>query len=143
MKFMVGDEVVSTRVPDTFVVEIKVMHGDADGYNTFEVGPFLAGVENLALTSLVETLDRMSVAFPNGRGASDSYNSVEGFDTWFGWEETDNSIVDSMLLPYVGGWPHDVTYEECEASLDDFQVVYYDNTLVKWTTYRLFTTTTL
>jgi hypothetical protein len=40
MKFVVTG---TSNVPDyrdAFVVEVKVMYGDADGYGNFELGPF-------------------------------------------------------------------------------------------------------
>lgn len=158
MKLTVLDAIPRNANPrDAFVVHIRVMHGDADGYDTFQVGPFDASTDKEALKSLLRTLKAMDDRYPRGRGGGDeySYNYVPGFEGWFGTsyantkEEYEKNCwakvpyadfapqrayaeqVYSKLKNY-SDWPSDISMGggfdlHNEASLDKFSVVYYSD----------------
>lgn len=150
MRFEVGAPIVEQTPVSAFMVSIKVMHGDADGWNTFELGPFRKK-DTEALTSLVGTLQRMQSSGRWGDG-DNYYRNIEGFEAWFGtsvgdtWAEyteycdsdlpyekfePHRTLASSVEKPYHDGWPWDVTYEEYPASLTRWEVFYYDHAGVK------------
>lgn len=150
MEFEVGAPVEEQTPLSAFVVNIKVMHGDADGYNTFQMGPFYQK-DKEALASLIGTLQRMESKGRWGDG-DNYYRNIEGFEAWFGTGTGDTleeyrdacdsdlpyeqfephrRLSGSVEKPYYDGWPWDVTYEEYPASLDGWNIVYYDHAGVK------------
>lgn len=70
------------KAPESYEVSIRVMHGDADYYETVTTGPFFTH-ELEDLEYLLQTLLRMQQAYPDGRGADDGYEEVEGYLDWF------------------------------------------------------------
>ena len=74
---------VFTQVTEVYEVKINVMHGDADYYEDITVGLFYKDEDEDLLEDLIETLDRMLVAFPNGMSGGSSYLNTYGFDFWF------------------------------------------------------------
>jgi hypothetical protein len=156
MIIRVGDPVPDTHVPHSFEVEVTAMFGDGDGYETVVVGPFPADhpKAGAAITSLVETLQRMEVAYPNGRGGGDydvdTYNHVEGYEAWFGGFRSDTEeaylaetrsqfsyeeflkhdfLEEFSVYP---DWPRD-PYAYNQGSFESFAVFYYDTNRVKYT----------
>lgn len=86
MQIRIGSEVPATQIPGSYSVEIEVMGGDADHFETFSVSGFNPNdSEDLdLLKNLLELLERTSKAYPNGRGGFDNYcDTVEGFEPWF------------------------------------------------------------
>jgi hypothetical protein len=67
---------------DSFVVDIVLMSGDGDAYNTISSSLFKRGVHDRHLISFLETLFRIDVAFPNGRSGRDHYDGIFGFLQW-------------------------------------------------------------
>jgi len=146
------------HIPNTFEVEIEVMHGDADMFDTFTVRSFYKD-EDLALSSLVETLDRMIAKYPHGRGGSwpqYGYQDVEGFYSWFGDfaavlpEEDYATAYPESTVPYADYkrhalltgsrkednddlfWPGDCTGADIEASIKKYTVYYYNYNKTKF-----------
>lgn len=108
----IGD-IVDLPVPtNMYVLDVEIMHGDADLYQNiqFEASSIKEAVEYVAL------FDDMLAAYPNGRGGSDkySYHNVEGF-------------VDLLSED----WPRDVTCEDIEASIDSYKMYWYNALGVK------------
>lgn len=138
MRFIIGAPIANSHTPESYEVEVKVMFGDGDGYDTFIVGPFLKDKDEELLQHLIETLERMEQAYPHGRGGGDEYNHVEGFAAWFEEDydeeeatEDGDTLAETINAFYARNknypnWPHDVTYMETSASYNDSWVVYYD-----------------
>lgn len=113
MRFLIEEPVPSKHKPMTYEVEIRVMHGDADGYNTFTIGPFIYGVDEDALTSLVETLDRIAAAYPSGRGGNwekYGFQHIEGFYSWFhdSYARNEKEYLDNIVKWTKTTVPYDV-----------------------------------
>lgn len=162
MEFLIDDLAPREHTPLTYEVEIEAMHGDADLFQTFTVGPFLRGVEEAALTSFIETLDRMEAAYTHGRGGNweeYGFQHVEGFESWFGepYARDEAEYLEAYSysnVPYetfakhralaepIGKrqrhgyveWPRDVTLgdEGLEADMRKYQVFFYDEFRVKY-----------
>jgi hypothetical protein len=151
----IGEPVPDTHTPHSFEVEVTAMFGDADGYETIVVGPFLADNPKSAeaVVSIVQTLKRMEAEYPNGRGGGgdDEYYHVPGYEAWFGafaadteelyLQETRSDLSyeefrkDSDLAEYFKiypDWPYD-THSDSQASYDAHEVFYYDQNRVKHT----------
>ena len=151
--FQLFDKAPVPHLPSTYEVEITVMHGDADAYDVLIARPFDT-TELDALSSLVETLDRIKSVGPN---QEDTYINIEGFSSWFGWEyartrEEYESNYNSTV-PYEdfylhailankgqdysyrigeGGWPSDTTNEDSIAIFDKYEVFFYSENLTKY-----------
>lgn len=81
MKFNITESIPAKETPkDSYVIQIKVMQGDADGYRTFTMPPFTKDKDEISLQSLLETLKRMESEFSYETG----YKEILGFQQWFG-----------------------------------------------------------
>ena len=142
MKFHIKDRIPSPHTPDSFEIVIDTYHGDMDGYATVVAGPFPGNNRKSreAMTSLLETLQRMKDAYPNGRGGGSEYGyeNVEGFNAWFGEGESK----DGEELPdphseladafeFFLEWPTE-PYEGNDNSVWKFSIFYYDENLAQY-----------
>ena len=110
---------VNEPVKNGFYIEITFMFGDADGYQTEEMGPF-SNEELPLLCDALDTINRCMIAYPNGRGGGDTYNHVDGFEKWF---DTDNEDAPKQAIDMVytpDGWGD-------QAEFEYYHVFYYDN----------------
>lgn len=125
MQFNVVRRTASAHERVAFYVELSIMHGDADSYDTLDVGPFHSS-EEAELADLVGTLRRVMSDRPQGE---DGYHHVEGFRAWFDedYESTDDPHViirDGIdMSPYW--WPLH-PYAPYPGTLDAFKIVWYD-----------------
>lgn len=152
--FTITNPVPSTyHQPETFEVEIKFMHGDGDAETFSTVKPFTKD-ETEALSSLIETLNRIASAYPQGRGGDwkkFGFHNIEGFYSWFGedyvnTEEEYNLEYEHSSVPYetyqrirnlatperVTFWHSDITVDTLEADLDTYNVYYYNEEGIKF-----------
>ena len=90
-----------------YVVYVKFMHGDADGYETEEC-EFQLGDEEHMLEFL-NFLALCSVKYPHGKGGCDDYTRVPGYNRW----------VESY------------EYDEDEMSEEEFEAL-ADNQILEW-----------
>lgn len=90
---------------DIYLVYTSWMFGDADGYEDAET-IFPANEKN-EMPGFLTVLEKALLAHPNGKGGSDGYDHVPG------WEEYD--------LEYPGGG-----YDDCIPSLECYSVAYFD-----------------
>lgn len=144
MKFNITKPIPTKETPkDSYVVQIKVMQGDADGYRKFTLPPFKKGSEEASLQNLLETLKRMESEFSYETG----YKEILGFQQWFGeirtiddlpkWfpellekfgTETSEEIV-TLSQRHRGEWKPDPVYGyNSPEQLDEYKVLYYDET---------------
>lgn len=109
---------INEPIKDGFYIEVTFMFGDADGYQTEEMGPF-SKKELPLLYDALETIQRCIDAYPNGRRGGDTYNHVEGFNKWFNdYEYVPEQAIDMVYEPNGYG---------DQAGFDYFEVFYYDN----------------
>lgn len=145
MKLNILDPIPVAEVPkNSYVVEIKAMQGDADGYRHFSVGPFVKGEQEAALQSLLETLKRMETGYSYDTG----YKEVLGFEQWFGevdsvedlhkWFPELLALHDEAVHKEIiehseehGIEWNDDKFSDGPERLDKFNVVYYDETGTK------------
>ena len=148
MQLVIGS-VLNDHTPNSYEVIIKTMIGDADGYLDVKVGPFIKGEDEAAITYLIETLDRLDKAFPDGRWGGTDYDNVEGFIPWFNsGNYTEVQYADycrKSPLTYeqhleavklVGKrsvyWPSDPQQDNGDpTSYESFKIFYYDEHTVK------------
>lgn len=114
------DKVKVPEVPiDAYMVEVSIMHGDADHYDTLKLGPYQDDkeIDVDLLHEIVNVLEAMGKAFPSGRGGTPeySYRKVDGFEELLADE-----------------WPHDITCWGSEASFAGYKVYYYDESGIKY-----------
>lgn len=132
---------------DSYVVQIKVMQGDADGYRKFTLRPFKKDKDEASLQNLLETLKRMESEFSYETG----YKEILGFQQWFGeinsiddlpkWfpellekfgPEVSEGIV-ALSQRHRGEWKPDPVYGyNSPERLEKYKVVYYDETGAKF-----------
>lgn len=129
MKFRLAAPAIEAPGLARYFVELRVMHGDADSYETLYVGPF-SPMDEAALADLVETLRRVDAARPQGE---DGYKHVEGFRAWFdddydGAAENDphTAARNAMYDDIYTWWPLH-PYAPYPGQLDKFKVVWYDS----------------
>lgn len=144
MKFKVSGTV---DLPvESFVVEIKTMTGDGDGYSDLIVGSFSKS-QKKNLQSIVETLNRM-------KSVSDvycfGYESILGFLPWFSGLDSDDEIRDHIYNEFLdfdetelevilelskgfrSEWMADMRNDDHTAqTLISYDVFYYDANRVK------------
>lgn len=141
---------------DSYSVRIEVMHGDGDHYESFTIAGFrrIVTKDELLLESLLSVLQKMSKAFPHGRGGGPGYafhNVVPEFESWFSSEDVAADYDEAWYKPEIDEeraslidlakrvnehyarteyvvWPLDVTYLDSEADISSFEVRYYDTT---------------
>lgn len=149
--FTIGNPLPTEHTPNTYEVEIKLMHGDADAESLLTVKPFQLN-ETEALNSLLTVLDTMSNLYPNGRGGNYDefgFHNVEGFYSWFGditisskdqYKNYSHSTVPyetylhhkNFVTPERANyWEWDYTNPEIEADIESYTVYYYDDNLIK------------
>lgn len=150
--FTIGPAVVPDHLPETFEVEVTVMFGDADHYETFIMRPFRVGDEE-ALTSLLSVFEQIDEKYPNGRGGSwpkYGFQDVVGFYSWFGEDTAENEAEYKETYPEsnvdyetflrhrklteghnsdYSDWPWDIG-PDVEADFEQYKIVYYDKYLV-------------
>lgn len=107
-----------------YLLIIDTMIGDADGYDTVEVGCFQENELHL-LEEVIGVCDRMIEAYPNGRGGDDDYNHIEGFEKWFTEDYEDNIENIEHLAPFQWSYSTDGYY--MQNSIEGYKVVYLDN----------------
>lgn len=130
MNFKIGKKLIEERYLGCYVVEIKTMYGDADGYGKVIVGGFKKDFDENLMIDLLKTCERMEKAYPNGRSGYDSYNHIEGFNRWFNIEDLDEDIWESLSeheQNFTGDWESEPGYDECQASYYDYSIFYYDD----------------
>jgi hypothetical protein len=137
MDLTIGELIPKAQTPNSFEVEILTYWGDADGYKTFVMGPFIKDQDEDALQGLLETLHRMDNAYPDGRGGYDEYDGVEGFAGWFVREfdpendsDSDADAIGRKWKENQAGkahiyWPVD-PYADMQNSYDKHKIFYYD-----------------
>lgn len=103
---------------NVYVVAVRFMHGDADGYETEEC-EFALGDEERMLEFL-NFLSRCSVRYCNGKGGRDSYNDVPGYSRWVEDEEFNED-----------DW-EDLDDEELEAKREEFEESGTDDQILSW-----------
>lgn len=139
MKFKIKEQVMP-KYKDSFVVKIKVMHGDADGYSELEVSGFRGNCQKskLHMEDLIQTLKEMEAEYPHGRGGFDTYDHLEGFPKWFGGEILDEhrdwyeDLEDWEQKMYWSDWPLSPDGYGTQASFESYSVYYYDENGVKY-----------
>lgn len=152
MKISITNPVVVELNPvSSYVVEVESMMGDGDGYSKFNVGIFKEDEMNF-LECLLETLNRMSVAFPHGMSGSDDYEKVLGFPQWFGegfdldemkryylknlalhGVEANQNILDNYKADYSDCWNMDATSDyQSPESFVGYKVFFYDENGIKY-----------
>ena len=91
-----------------YVIEVKTMEGDADGYNKFDIGFDSKDLDEVKkVICYCEVLLRQ---YPNGRDGYDTYNSLDFFSYYFDAD---------WNYAYDG---------EIQDSMDGYKVWYYDET---------------
>lgn len=106
---------------DTYQVNIRVMFGDADFYDTLNLQ-----FGSYELPELIDFLNflksEVATAYPNGRGGSDYYESVvPSWATWFGYDEHEGNVGGRFCDEWPANWDMGG-----EATLESVDVVYYD-----------------
>lgn len=140
MNIEVTEAVENKHRPNTYEVDVEIMHGDADSFEHLIIGPFSAGDEEdfKNLTDLLTTLERMQLAFPNGRGGGgrDNYDNVEGFARWFVGVFDDKTFEygeEPIFWKYSSGdeecWPVDSYDYETHGNPWKVVVYFYDENL--------------
>lgn len=76
--FEIGEQIIKEQYLDCYVVEIKTMYGDADGYGKITVGGFRKGEDEDLLNEFLDLCERMENC-----SDGDSYDQIEGFEKWF------------------------------------------------------------
>ncbi|AMB18726.1 hypothetical protein BH780_gp143 [Bacillus phage Eldridge] len=110
MKFSIKGQKMDKRYKDCFVVELKAMFGDADGYGSMEAGGFKKDRDEEELSEFLRLLERMEHL------PGDEASELEGFEKWFEQDKFD--------------WLSDPT-RHGYASLDGYEIFYYDENGVK------------
>lgn len=85
MKLTIGEALTPLVIPNSYSVEVKVMAGDADYYDSFTVHGFEPGRDEELLEELLRLFDRVDAFYPHGRGGGSEYTlrKVPGFNSWF------------------------------------------------------------
>jgi len=85
VKLTIQDPQTLPVIPNSYSVEIKLMAGDADYYESLSVDGFEPGRDDELLEDLLRLLPRLRDFYPSGRGGSWSYSltRVPGFEPWF------------------------------------------------------------
>lgn len=107
----IGSPILNNSPKNKFKIEVSLMHGDGDHYNTVEFQ-----CENKEeVIELIDLFDRMIKEYPNGRGGNDNYYHIDGF------EELTKSE-----------WPWDITSDyNTHADITDYNVFYYNESRIK------------
>lgn len=134
MEFKIHKKHNPSKYKDCFVFKIETMIGDADGYDSIVLEGFKKDCEESKkmMVDLVNTLNGMLKAYPNGRCGGDDYDHVDGFNRWFAedlldeleeWYESlsnfEKSIYDQAQWPYN-------PYGDSQQSIESYKIFYYD-----------------
>lgn len=128
VKFEIGEE-VKTSYSLCYVVEIETMYGDADGYGQIVIGGFKPAQDEAHMVDLLDTLDRMGGAYPNGRGGGDDYNHVEGFERWFSIENIPKDEYEKLpetIKSLSTDWEYSPDGYGFQASYEGYDIFFYD-----------------
>lgn len=135
MRINILGEAEAPNYRDKYVVECEAMFGDADGKGMVVIGGFVMGKDEEYLADLLQTCERLTKAYPHGRGGGDDYDHIEGFNRWFRpdnlsleeWESLPKAVQDlsSEWLMEPDGMGH-------QASFEGYEVFYYDENGVKF-----------
>lgn len=120
---IIASQSIKPRYRDKFVVTVNFMYGDADGSGSEEI-EFDKNQEP-ELIDFLNFLGRCAAAYPGGRGGSDDYDHIEGWDKWVNEETHDET------LPWLE-WQHDPTCDGATASFRGASVVWYNTEGVKF-----------
>lgn len=127
MKFNIKESVKKEGIPNTFVVELKWMHGDADAFTKTSSKPFKINESEWALEELLLALDTI------GELETEDYYDHEAFSKWFNLHEYEFTKEDEALYAPFNclDVEYDVAKGQGMASLRGYQVYYYDEYLTK------------
>lgn len=107
-----------------YLLIIETMIGDADGYESLEVGCFQENQLHL-LEEVINVCDRMTKEYPHGRGGDDEYNHIEGFQRWFSEDYKGNYSDIENLAPFE--WCYSSDGYCMQNSIDGYKVIYLEN----------------
>ncbi len=128
VEFSICEAVESSAM--VYMVEIETMYGDADGWGKIEVGGFPPTEEGeKLLVDQLDTLERMGMAYPNGRGGGDDYNHVEGFDRWFNCDdilEDEWIAMPELLRELSTDWEYSPDGYGHQAGYEGYDIFFYD-----------------
>lgn len=135
--FEIGEQVIKEQYLGCYVVEIKTMYGDADGYGKITVGGFKEGEDEDLLNEFLDLCERMETFYPNGRGGEGDYDQVEGFEKWFKSYDLDPEDWDAMTerekrLYGDNEWEDDPNGYGDQATYCDAKVYWYSYTGAKY-----------
>lgn len=137
-------------IPDSFVVTIEMMIGDADAYTHLEMGPFKRLEHWDNLENLLQTL--VSV---EQEECGEQYSSVPGFEQWFNarrsdapnysdyaWnfepEDDEEEIAQEKAFElgkeFAQSWPVEPNMDDYRQAYVGHEVFYYDNNGIKCNT---------
>ena len=129
MKF-IKSKVPKKDIRKGYLLIISTMAGDGDGYEDIEVGCFQEDELHL-LEEVINVCDRMTEAYPHGRGGDDEYNHIEGFYRWFSQdcEDIDGNEMDISDIEHLAPfhWTHDSSGWYSSNSIDGYKVVYLED----------------
>lgn len=135
MKIEIKDKIINENHTDSYVVECKAMYGDADGYGKVEIGGFKKNQDEDLLQDLIKTCESLVSEHLYGRGGSDVYGHVEGFNKWFDADmlsDEEYHLLPDRVKSLTTDWLLDpVGLGETKASFESFKVFYYDENGVK------------
>lgn len=120
----IGNEIyVNSNPTDSFIIEYKVMFGDADGYKKSALGPFKSNANNI---NYIEEILR--VFKEAEKSERDEYEEIEGYDIWFGGEILDGMNEDDPRFEFADDWPNDpFTDYSVPGRLEEYKIFYFDN----------------
>lgn len=150
VKLTIAHPIPDKTPKDSYTVEVEMMQGDGDGYNKLIMGPFKKDKDEPRIHCLLETLQRMEDAYPNGRrgGDRDSYSKVLGFEQWFGENDSIEDIkqcspqlfashsekefqdIIDLVGEFYDSWD---SHYDTQDSLSGYAVYYHDETGNKFT----------
>lgn len=126
MIFIIEDPVEITTPKNAFVVEVTVMHGDADKYETIQIGPFTDEQLNWLEQAIIVTRNLIKT---NSR----KYDNVEGYDLWFSGCLPNKYDYRDPIIKTISYLPNDCTCDGCcKAGVEKYEVYYYDENNVKY-----------
>jgi hypothetical protein len=127
VEISINDKVRLPEYKDCYMIEVKYMYGDADGYADDKIGTFDASnkEEMEELKDALITCRNMKNAYPHGRGGCDDYDEdvAPGFDKWFNPEEYEDNT--GKENPFAISMECD-PFSDGHASFDDYTLYYYD-----------------
>lgn len=144
MEFKIGKMVENNQPTNVYVVEVTMMHGDADAYTTQEVR--IPKEREDLLEDLIETLNEMNRLPWND--ARRGYKKLMGFKKWFGpeflgpmddepgyddeWDENVTIDIWDEIKDLSFDWERDITYDDIYARLDGYKMFYLSESGTKF-----------